>query len=232
MARVCGIMGESGSGKTTAMRTLDPETTYYIDCDKKGLSWKGWKDSYKAGVNYLRSNAYETVFYTLATLNLDDRQRELLAKKPPLSEEKRQELLRFKTIVVDTLNGIMVGHEMRHIREKDWDKWTDLAANAWNLIEYALTMRDDLTIIFIFHSETYRDDLGNTFTRIKTNGRKLEKIVLESKLPTLFLATGMDGDYKFLTKASNCTCKAPMGAFESDSVPNDMKTILEALEGF
>ena len=34
-------MGESGSGKTTAMRNLPPKETFYIDCDKKGLNWKG-----------------------------------------------------------------------------------------------------------------------------------------------------------------------------------------------
>ena len=39
MARIIGIMGESGAGKTTSMRNLDPASTYYIDCDKKGLSW-------------------------------------------------------------------------------------------------------------------------------------------------------------------------------------------------
>ena len=38
MAKVIGIMGESGSGKTTSLRNLDPATTFYIDCDKKGLS--------------------------------------------------------------------------------------------------------------------------------------------------------------------------------------------------
>ena len=32
MARLIAIMGESGSGKATAMRTLDPSTTFYIDC--------------------------------------------------------------------------------------------------------------------------------------------------------------------------------------------------------
>lgn len=40
MSRLICIMGESGSGKTTAMRTLDPSTTYYIDCDGKGLPGK------------------------------------------------------------------------------------------------------------------------------------------------------------------------------------------------
>ena len=48
MANIIGIMGESGSGKTTSMRNLDPKTTYYIDCDKKGLSWRGWKQQYNA----------------------------------------------------------------------------------------------------------------------------------------------------------------------------------------
>ena len=48
MSNIIGIMGESGSGKTTSMRNLDPKTTYYIDCDKKGLSWRGWKKQYNA----------------------------------------------------------------------------------------------------------------------------------------------------------------------------------------
>lgn len=46
MAKMIAIMGESGAGKTTAMRNLDPKSTYYMDCDKKGLSWKGWRKQY------------------------------------------------------------------------------------------------------------------------------------------------------------------------------------------
>lgn len=41
MAKVIAIMGESGSGKTTSMQNLDPKTTFYIDADRKGLSWRG-----------------------------------------------------------------------------------------------------------------------------------------------------------------------------------------------
>ena len=46
MSKVICIAGESGSGKTTSMRNLDPKTTYYIDADGKGLSWKGWRKQY------------------------------------------------------------------------------------------------------------------------------------------------------------------------------------------
>lgn len=46
MSKVICIAGESGSGKTTSMRNLDPKTTFYIDADCKGLSWKGWRSQY------------------------------------------------------------------------------------------------------------------------------------------------------------------------------------------
>ena len=39
MGNVIGVIGESGSGKTTAMRNLPPDATFYIDADKKGLNW-------------------------------------------------------------------------------------------------------------------------------------------------------------------------------------------------
>lgn len=35
------ITGAPASGKTTGMMNLDPKETFYIDCDGKGLSWKG-----------------------------------------------------------------------------------------------------------------------------------------------------------------------------------------------
>ena len=58
MAKVIGIMGESGSGKTTSMRNLDPSTTFYIDCDKKGLSWKGWRKVYSVeNKNYFATDS-------------------------------------------------------------------------------------------------------------------------------------------------------------------------------
>ena len=99
MARAIAIMGESGSGKTTSMRNLDPKSTYYIDCDKKGLSWKGWKNQYNAeNKNYACTNDAQKVWATLANIS----------QKAP----------HIKTVIVDTVNGIMVGDEMRRAKEK------------------------------------------------------------------------------------------------------------------
>ena len=99
MARAIAIMGESGSGKTTSMRNLDPKSTYYIDCDKKGLSWKGWKTQYNAeNKNYSCTNDAQKVWGILANIS--------------------QKASHIKTVIVDTVNGIMVGDEMRRAKEK------------------------------------------------------------------------------------------------------------------
>ena len=73
MAKVIGVMGESGSGKTTSMRNLDPKTTFYIDCDKKGLSWKGWKKQFNGDAkNFIQTDTPTTVMQILKHVNDDD----------------------------------------------------------------------------------------------------------------------------------------------------------------
>ena len=58
MSRAILVMGESGSGKTTSLRTLDPTTTFVIDADRKGLSWRGWRKNYNsANKNYFQTSS-------------------------------------------------------------------------------------------------------------------------------------------------------------------------------
>lgn len=218
MAKVIGVMGESGSGKTTAMRNLDPKITFYIDADKKGLNWKGWKDQYNGQKkNYIRSDDFMKVDNTLSCI------------------DKNKEYSHIKYVVIDTLNGMMVAEEMRILAMQSGDKrsaWSDLAQNGWALINKALEMREDLTVIILCHSETISDDNGIIRTRIKTNGRKLEKLVLESKMTTVIWAIRQDGNYKFILSADGSTCKVPLGAFDGAETDNDIVKIIDALKDY
>ena len=218
MAKVIGVMGESGSGKTTAMRTLDPKKTFYIDSDKKGLNWKGWKKQYNpSNKNYWASDSFSVVSGLLDRIN---------------NEEQFKEI---KFVVIDTLNGMMVAEEMKILAMQSGDKrsaWSDLAQNGWALINKALELRDDLTVIILCHSETISDDNGIIRTRIKTNGRKLEKLVLESKMTSGVWAVRQDGKYKFILSADGSTCKIPLGSFETDECENDITLVIKALEDY
>ena len=215
MAKTICVMGESGAGKSTSTRTLDPSGVFYIDCDKKGLPFKKWRELYNGEKkNYVATDAPTTVMSCLKHINEDEQYKHI------------------KTVVIDTINGIMVSEEMRNAKVQGFGKWTDLAQYVWEIFDYCLTMRDDLTVIIIAHSITDSDDNGMVFTHIRTNGRKLEKIVLESKLNVVLLAECKDGKYIFHTRADRSSVKTPLGAFEEDEIPNDMAAVLKALEDY
>ena len=204
------IIGTSGSGKTTSLEKLDPKQTFYIDADGKGLSWKGWRKQYnKENKNYFQCDAPEQIFSLMQTI-----------------DEKQKQI---KFLVIDTLNGCMVADEMRRSKEKAYDKWVDLAQSVYNIVDYSNKMRDDLTVILIGHTQTSDDG----FTCMLTNGRKLNKICLESKMTTGLLSRiNENGEYVFETRARNSTAKTPRGAFDVDEIPNDITLVIDALKDF
>ena len=218
MSKVIGIMGESGSGKTTSLRNLDPKKTFYIDCDKKGLNWKGWKKDFSVEKkNYYMTDSFTNVSNLLNKI------------------DKEEQFAKVEFVVIDTLNGLMVAEEMRILAMQSGDKrsaWSDLAQNGWAIINQALTLRDNLTVIIVCHSETISDENGIIRTRIKTNGRKLEKLVLESKMTTVVWAVRQDGKYKFILSADGSTCKMPLGAFDKDEIDNDIMLVINALKEY
>ena len=67
---------------------------------------------------------------------------------------------------------------------------------------------------------------------IKTSGKKLDKICLESKFTTVLFSKCVDGRYLFETQANNSTAKSPMGAFDTMEIDNDITKVIEALEEF
>jgi len=220
MARVIGVMGESGSGKTSSLESLNPKETFIINTDKKDLPFpKKIREQYaEKSLNYFKTDVPETVHSILKKINEQDNMKHI------------------KVVIVDTLNGIMVADENRRRREKTYDKWADLAWAVYDIIDYSLTMRDELTIIFTAHVQVDRDDDGYKFARIKTSGKKLDKIGIETKLTTVLYSKAVpDGDdvkYVFETKAINSTAKTPKGAFKDKEIPNDMAAVLKVLEEF
>lgn len=215
MSRAIAVMGESGSGKTTAMRTLNPKETYYIDCDGKGLSWKGWRQQYNnENVNYFRS----------------DNQDKIVALMSRISEKKPE----IKNIVIDTANSIMVADEFRRMKEKGYDKWQDLAMSVYTITTTASKLRDDLNVIVLFHVQIEKDEnTGRQFTRILTNGKMLNKVGLEKYFTTVLLSKRNDsGEYVFETKTNNSTVKTPLDAFEKEQIPNDMQAVLDVLKEY
>ena len=209
MAKMLLVIGEGGSGKTASLRNLKPEEHYYIDCDKKGLNYKGWKNDYSEEKrNYFKTNDGDLVIKALQNIS-----------------EKAEHI---KYITIDTINSIMIADEMKRMKGKSFNEWQDLAKCIFDIIDIVPDLRDDLTVIFIGHTQTEDDG----FVRLLTNGRKLNKIGLEKYFNTVLLAKARDGEYIFETRANNSTARTPMGAFEDLEIENDIVKVLEVLKEY
>lgn len=213
MSQLIILMGESGAGKSTSLRALPPEHTLYIDADGKGLSWKGWRQQYsEQNKNYVKTND---------ALDIQNFLNIVHESRPHINY-----------VVIDTINSVMVADEMRRAKDKGYDKWVDLAQCVYYIVTGANTYRGDLTIIILAHTQTIDDDNGYRFTCLKTNGKKLNKICLESYANWVILAKKIGAQHLFEVHANNSSAKTPMGAFDAETIPNDIMKVIEVMEDY
>lgn len=174
-----------------------------------GLGFKGWREMYnEEKKNYIKTNDGEVVINLLKNIS-----------------EKAEHI---KYVTIDTINSIMIADEMKRMKGKNYNEWQDLAKCIFDIIDIVPDLRDDLTVIFMGHTQT--DDDG--FTRLLTNGRKLNKIGLEKYFNTVLLAKARDGEYIFETRANNSTARTPLDAFDNLEIENDITKVIEIIKEY
>ena len=66
MANLCMLLGKSGTGKSTSIKTLDPKETIVINVLKKRLPFKGSAASYNAeNKNLFQKDSYVDIISLL-----------------------------------------------------------------------------------------------------------------------------------------------------------------------
>lgn len=90
-------------------------------------------------------------------------------------------------------------------------------------------MRSDLIIYLFGHIALQTDVNGNEKKNLLTNGKKLEKIQLVSKVPVV-LTTNVDGlngenSYLFETQKNSSVSKSPIGMFNDFTIPNSLRLV-------
>lgn len=135
------------------------------------------------------------------------------------------------------LQYVMAFEFMRRATEKGYDKFTEMAKQVTDIIQKADTLRDDLNVIFMTHSENKGSDLTPMY-KIKTIGKLLdEKITIEGLFDIVLFthviekdAENGEYDYTFLTNTNGaCIAKSPKGMFESLNIPNDLQLVLDKI---
>lgn len=208
------IIGESGSGKSSSIRNLNPAETFVINVLDKPLPFKGFKKSYTTYSketpegNYFSTDNPQWIVKLIQTIN-----------------ESRPDI---KTIIVDDWQYVMANAFMRRAMEKGYDKFSELAKNAWEIINALNALRSDLLSVVLSHSDT--DQFGKS--KCKTIGKMLEdKICVEGMFTIVLHALIADGNYKFLTQNDGIhLAKSPLGMFTDKLIDNDLSQVKDKID--
>ena len=212
MSNTVLVIGQSGSGKSTSLRSLDPKTTFIINVLDKPLPFRAFKKSYNpAAKNYYTTHDWAKVVNCIERVNKE---------RPDIT-----------TLVIDDWQYILSYEFIKRASERGFDKFSDLANHGWSTMNACTTgTRPSLTTFILAHSDI--DQNGRS--KLKTIGKMLdEKITLEGLFTTVLHSRIVDGEYMFQTQDDgDFLAKSPMGMFEEFLIPNDLLVVKGAVENY
>lgn len=219
-SKLIGIVGPTGTGKSTSIKHLDPKTTYIINVAKKELPFKGAEKLYNTdNKNYKEVDDANEITRLLKTIS----------EKAP----------HIKNVIIEDSNYIMSFNMIAKATETGYTKFTLMAKDMVELFREARKLRDDLKIFYFSHPETIEDAGEIVGYKIKTAGKMIDnQIVLEGLLSICLYTNveeGKDGTttYSFLTnRFKKFPAKSPDGMFADVKIPNNLQYVADTIDEY
>lgn len=224
MGNIVMIMGKSGTGKSTSIKTLDPKETVVINVLKKRLPFKGSMSLY----NLENKNLFnmETSADIIALLkNINDKATYV------------------KNVIIDDMSYIMRKEAFARAKESSYGKFTEMAQHFQQVVSTCESLRDDMNIFFCMHAEDVQSDkvlqtykaatIGNMVDD-KYNPIEVVPVLLFSDVVFDEKGTPTYGFYTHRTMKGAVTipAKSPADMFEEDFIPNDLAYVVKKMNEY
>ena len=135
-----------------------------------------------------------------------------------------------KAYVIDDSQYLMAFEMFDRAKETGYNKFTDMALNFRNLIQFIITaVPEDVIVYFLHHVDTTPEGK----IKAKTVGKMLdEKLTLEGLFSIVLLCKTDGTEHKFITQSDGyTTAKSPMDMFPLE-IDNDLKLVDKAIREY
>jgi hypothetical protein len=197
------ILGESGTGKSTSLRNLDPAQTLLIQAIRKPLPFRSsdWKLVKEGGNIIVTDQAADII--------------------KAMRKTTRQ------VIVIDDWQYILANEYMRRTDETGYQKFTDIGRKAWDILSAASDLDAGKRVYILAHTQS--DEHGRS--HIKTIGKMLDDKITPEGMFSIVLNTAVqNGNYLFATRNNGSnTTKSPLGLFDDELIDNDLAAVDAAI---
>lgn len=221
MANCCILLGKSGTGKSTSIKGLDPKETVVINTLKKRLPFKGSNGIY----NTTNKNLF----------NVDDHQQVI-----NLIESIGKSAPHVKNIILDDCIYIMRKEYFKRAKESGYSKYTELAQHFQQIIATCESLREDINVFFILHSEDIQSDKTTVGYKVSTIGNLLDSQYNPVEVVPMVLYSAIkyndkgEATYGFYTHrvmqgTVEIPAKSPNEMFDDDFIPNDLGIVTKAM---
>ena len=219
-SKLIGIVGDTGTGKSTSVKHLDPKETYIINVAKKELPFKGAEKLYNAEAkNYKEVDDANEITRLLKTIS---------DKAPHI-----------KNIIIEDSNYIMGFNMLARATEVGFTKFTIMAKDMVELFREARRLRDDLKVFYFTHPETIEDSGEIVGYKIKTAGKLIDNQIVLEGLLTICLYTHVEeskdgtATYNFVTnRFKKYPAKSPDGMFADIKIPNNLQQVVNSIDEY
>ena len=224
MANCSIILGKSGTGKSTSIKTLDPKETIVINVLKKRLPFKGSSSLYNTdNKNMFNVDSYEAIINYLQSIN--------------------DKATYVKNIIIDDMTYVLRKEYFKTAKITGFNKFVDMAAHFQNIISTAENMRNDLNIFFILHSEEIVSDNVIVGYKPSTIGKLIDSSYNPVEVVPMVLYSAVKYDdkgnatYGFYTHRCmegtvEIPAKSPADMFTEDFIPNDLGLVVKAINEY
>ena len=219
-SKLIGIVGGTGTGKSTSIKHLNPKETYIINVARKELPFKGSSKMYNAeNKNYKEVDEIVEITRLLKTIS-----------------EKAEHV---KNVIIEDSNYMMAFRMAEKATEVGFTKFSVLAKDMVDLFKEARKLRDDLKIFYFTHPDTVEDSGEIVSYKMKTSGKALDNQIVLEGLFTICLYTHVEekkegtAEYYFITnRYKKYPAKSPDGMFEEVKMPNNLQLVVDKINEY